>query len=475
VKVLLINPRTEDMISTELPDYVSKEVGVFPPLGLLYVAAHLRANSSHAVALVDMPAEGCSYEQLAARVRSEKPNIVGITGTTHNLVEMRRAADCVKAASPDTSVCIGGPHVEAFPEESLALSSVDYAIRGEGELSFLALVEALDGRGSLKDVSGLIHRQSGGVIQNPLGRQVADLDSLPYPARDLSDVRNYRYVLDQSGGFTTLISSRGCPYRCIFCSTPHGSYRTRSAPNIVGEMEECLKRGIEEIHFVDDTFNVTRGRLAAVSEEILKRNLRVSWSCRARANGLTLDELKLAHRAGCRRIHFGVETGTEEGLSELRKGITLNDAREAISLSRRAGIITAAYFLIGCPHEKTREDVMQTVDYACSAGPDFVMFNILAIYPKTELFEMGIRKKLIEPDYWRSFARDPRPGFQIRFWEEHFSRAELAELAHAAYRRFYLRPSMVLRNLRQIGGVADLRRKVSVALGIISGRGKGEK
>lgn len=472
MKVLLVNPRTEDMISTELPDYVSKEVGVFPPLGLLYVAAYLRQNSGHNVALADLPAENCSYEKLAERVRAGKPDLVGITGTTHNLVGIRRTAECVKAAAPDTRVCIGGPHVEAFPEDSLALQSVDYAIRGEGELPFLALVEALDGRGSLKDVPGLIYRQGGGVEQNPLGRQVADLDSLPYPARELSDVRNYRYVLDQAGGFTTLISSRGCPFRCIFCSTPHGSYRTRTAPNIVGEMEDCLGRGIGEIHFVDDTFNVTRGRLAAVSEEILKRNLRVSWSCRARANGLTLDELKLARRAGCRRIHFGVETGTDAGLSDLRKGITLNDAREAIGMARRAGIVTAAYFLIGCPHEKTRGDVMRTVDFACSAGPDLVMFNILAIYPKTELFERGIQKKLIEPDYWRAFARDPKPGFQVRFWEEHFSRDELAELAHAAYRRFYLRPSMVLRNLRQVGSVADLRRKVSVALGIISGKGK---
>lgn len=469
MNALLINPRTDDMITTEVPGYVSKEVGRFPPLGLLYVAGYLLSEGRHEVAVIDMPAEDIGYDTLAERLKRECPDVVGITGTTHNLVEIKRAVECVKAAVPQVHMCLGGPHVEAYPREAAELPGVDSALRGEGEVAFAALLDVLQTGGSLEAVPGLCYIRNGETVIGEPAAAPGDLDILPLPARGLVDAQNYYYVLGKRSTFTTLLSSRGCPYRCIFCSTPRGEYRMRSPAGIVDEMESCLEAGAEEIHFIDDTFNARRGRLGEISREILERGLRVKWSFRGRADTLDREELALAARAGCERMHLGVETGSDQGLAILRKGITTAEVKNGLAWARECGITTVAYFIIGCPHEKTRSDVMQSIDFACRAGPDFALFNILTVYPHTELHDMAVEKGLIDKNHWLDFVRDPRPDFQMRFWEESFNREELMDLLRTAYRKFYLRPSLIWKNLKSLGSVGELRHKAAAGLSILFG------
>ena len=460
------------MIQTELPGSVSKEVGRFPPLGLLALAAYVRANSRHAVEVLDLPASGLTYGALALRLRANPPDLAGITGTTHNLVEILRTAETIKAAAPSARVCLGGPHVDAFPAEALALKPVDFTVWGEGERAFLALIEALAAGRDGSGIGGVSVKRPGSTSPaSAPAEPVEDLDSLPFPARDLVDSRQYYYVLGRRATFATIVSSRGCPFKCIFCSTPHGRYRERSAAGMADEIESCLASGAEEIHFVDDTFNVRAGRLAELAREILKRRLRARWSIRARVDTIEEEGLRLARAAGCVRVHYGVETGTDEGLRLLRKGITIAQVERAVALARRHKIATAAYFLIGCPHERTREDVLQTLRFARRLDPDFAMFNVLAIYPHTELFEMAVKRGLIGAEEWRSFAANPTPDFRLRFWEEHFTRGELAGLLQTAYRRFYFRPSVVWRNLRALDSWSELRHKAAAALALLAGRG----
>ena len=472
MKILLLNPRTEGMIQTELPGYVSREVGRFPPLGILSLAAYVRANSEHAVEVLDLPAAGLTYDALAQRLRAQPPDLAGITGTTHNLVDILRTAETVRAAAPAARICLGGPHVDAFPAEALALKPVDFTVRGEGERAFLDLIRALASGRDGSGIDGVSFKRSGSaVLASGPAEPIGNLDELPFPARDLVDGRQYYYVLGRRATFATIVSSRGCPFKCIFCSTPHGSYRERSAASMADEIETCLAAGAEEIHFVDDTFNVRAGRIAELGREILKRGLRARWSIRARVDTIEEEGLRLASAAGCVRVHYGVETGTDEGLRLLRKGITVAQVERAVALARRHGIATAAYFLIGCPHERTRADVLQTLRFACRLEPDFAMFNVLAIYPHTELFDMAVKRGLIGPDEWRSFAADPTPGFRLRFWEEHFTREELAGLLKLAYRRFYFRPPVVWRNLRALNSWSELRHKAAAALALLAGRG----
>lgn len=471
MKIWLINPRTERMIATELPGYVTREVGRFPPLGLLYLAGALRKAGHKQVRVMDMPARDISYDSLSADLGRETPDIVGITAITHNLVEVLCAAECVKKASPNTHVCIGGPHVGAFPAQTIALQPVDSTVWGEGEEVFPLLVQAL-ANGTTPDGLPGVSWKNNGISRIAAGAAplIENLDSLAMPARDLLNSSDYFYVLGRRATFTTIMSSRGCPYNCVFCSTPRGKCRARRPAGIVDEMAACLEAGAEEIHFVDDTFNAAPNRLADVSREIINRNMRARWSIRARINTMNEEGLLLAKQAGCVRVHYGVETGTDEGLRALRKGITTARIEEVFRLTRRCGLASAAYFLIGCPNEKTRADVMRTIAFACRLDPDFAMFNILAIYPKTELFEMAVARGLMPGDYWEQFARAPDPAFQLRFWEESFKPEELAALLRIAYRRFYFRPGIIWRNLRSLGGLEDLKHKASAALAMLWNR-----
>jgi len=469
MNVLLINPRTDDMIGTELPSYIAKEVGRFPPLGLLYLAAAVRAGGRHAVRVVDMPATDTSYAELARELRRTAPDLVGVTGTTHNLVDILRTARCVKEAAPGLPVCLGGPHADAYPREAAAEPDIDYVLRGEAERSFVRLLDALQDGTPCEDIPGLACVRGGRTRLNAPDASNGELDGLPFPARDLVRTDDYFYVLGKRATITTLLSSRGCPYRCTFCSTPRGRYRVRSPENIVAEMEACVAGGAREIHFVDDTFNAQRGRLRRVSRCLLDRGLPVAWSFRGRADTLEEGELELAAQAGCVRMNLGVETGSDRGLERLRKGITTADVERALRWARRAGVTTAAYFMIGCPHEAKREDVLRTIDFACRAGPDFALFNILAIYPHTELHRQAEEKGLIDPSRWPAFVRAPRADFELPFWEEFFDRGELSALLETAYRRFYLRPSMIWRNLAALRSVGELKHKAAAGLSILTG------
>ncbi|MBT3194120.1 MAG: radical SAM protein [Verrucomicrobia bacterium] len=471
MKVWLINPRTEGMISTELPSFVSKEVGCFPPLGLLYVAGSLRAHTDHDLVLLDMPARDMPYEELADRIRESPPDVVGITGTTHNLAEVRRAAETIKTVAPDTTICLGGPHVEAFPEQALALPCIDFAVRGEGEVAFVKFLEAFEAGAGYDDVAGLIYRTDEEVCANPPAPLLQDLDALPYPAREFLNPSDYCYVLGKKSTFTTILTTRGCPYRCIFCSTPHGTCRLRSPKSIVDEMESCLEQGAEELHFIDDTFNIKPRRIRAVSEEILARGLKARWSFRGRVDTIDADSLRLARQAGCERIHYGIETGTDAGLEALRKQITTEQAREALALTRQAGISTVTYFIIGCPHEQERVDILRTIDFAIRINPDFAMFNVLAIYPHTELFDMAVARGLVDPGLWSDFVKNPTPDFKMRFWDEFFDAEEFGELLKLCYHKFYMRPVVVWRNLKQLGSLSELRHKAAAALAMLKGRG----
>lgn len=470
MKIWLINPATVDMVKTEVPDYVSKEVGSFPPVGLLYLAGYIRENGYKDISIIDMPAEDMTYEYLAQKLETELPDFVGITGTTHNLIGINRVAHIVRDSSKDIPVCIGGPHAERFASETLQATGVDFVIRGEGELSLLKLLNALEkNNNNYENINGLCYRKSGNIVISEPASPVEDLDSLPFPARDLLDSTLYYYVLGKRSQFTTIITSRGCPYKCIFCSTPHGSHRARSPENIVDEMEFCISTGSEEFHFIDDTFNIRTERLAEVSNEIIRRKLNVRWSFRGRADALDEESLCLARKAGCVRMHIGVESGTDEGLKQLRKGTNTASIERGIKLAKKHGITVAVYFLIGCPHEKSRMDVMNNLRFACKLNPDFALFNILAIYPDTQLHDMAVEKGLIPADLWHNFALNPTADFIIPFWEETFTKDQLIDMLQTAYRRFYIRPIIFWKNLCSLKSFGELRHKATAMLSILAG------
>lgn len=467
MKILLVNPPRLHSIYSEVPTTVNAEINSMPPLGLLYLEAYLHAHTEHVAKIVDCQAEGIDHEALERVVRDEQPHVVGVTGHTHDLVDMLMVAKMCKRVHPEIGVWWGGPHVTSFPRESLHFPEVDGAIPMEGEVPFARAMDTLARGGDLSEVQGILFRRQGEVIRTRPAPVIEDLDAHPFPRRELLNLDSYYYVLGHEVRATSLISSRGCPYNCNFCNTPgRKSWRGRSAANVADEMEHCARLGIKEIYFIDDTFNVDRHRVQALCEEIIRRGLQVNWNFRARVNLLRPELMDLLERAGCTRIHVGVEAGNDEGMRGLRKQLTVDKVKHGFQMLKKTRIATVCYFMIGCPHEKTREDVLETIDFAIELDPDYALFGIMVPYPDTDIFADGVKKGILDADHWNRFILDPKVGFKPQSWTEHLSEAELNELIEVAFKRFYIRPKQMFRKLLEVRNIKDLGRKLRAGWGI---------
>jgi anaerobic magnesium-protoporphyrin IX monomethyl ester cyclase len=450
LKVLLINPPSEHMITTNIPSVVDEERGFNPPLGLLYVAGYARAHTKNTIQVLDCQVEEVGHAQLESRIRAADPDVVGIQALTFTIIDARMVADAAKRAKPSCKVVLGGPHVHIYARETLRIPSVDFAIKGEGEMAFTRLLSALEGEIPFAQVPGLAWRDgvSDRVLENPAAPPIEDLDHLPFPARDLTPVKRYYSILARRNPITTLFTSRGCPYRCLFCDRPTMGRRFRShaAKTVVDEMEECLRLGIQEFFLYDDTFNVNRKRVFEICDEIKKRKLDIAFDIRARADRMDEEMLVALKGAGCDRVHYGVESADEAVLATLQKDLDLNQVREIFKATRRQGMKTLAYFMIGNPGED-RSAALKTIRFARELDPDFVHFSVMTPFPATAMYYKALEEGRFEKDYWAEFAQNPTPDFKPRLWEEYMTRDELVDLLRYAYKSFYLRPKFIWKNM----------------------------
>ncbi|HUT53059.1 MAG TPA: radical SAM protein [bacterium] len=466
MKVLLVNPPAKRMVRSILPAEVEAERGLFPPLGVLYLAASLRGLADVTVHVIDAQAEGLAADDVALRVIEHEYDVVGVTALTFTLVDAMDVALAVKAARPGTVVIAGGPHSHIFPEATLGLGPFDAVCRGEGELSLRSLIAGWPG--TRDDPPPGIWWRGGKKGEPDAAPVIEALDGLPFPARRLSRVELYHSVLSGLRPITTMMSSRGCPFGCVFCDRPHlgKRFRPRSATNVVDEMEEAAGLGIKEIVFYDDTFTVDRERVRQIAELILTRGLRVAWDVRARVSDLEADDYKLCRRAGMTRVHFGVESGDPELLKSLRKGITIGQAREAFKWAREAGLETLAYFMAGLPGE-TGETMQRTLELAIELSPDYAHFSVLIPFPGTPVYQTGLDRGIIRSDVWSEFAAAPRPEFTPPVWEENLNKAEILAGLARMYRRFYRQPRVLARRIKRAGSVAGLARGARLGLRIL--------
>ena len=463
MKVLLIRPPHDHMITTNVPKSVDTETGMYPPLGLLYVAAGLQAWTDVQVELLDAPALRLNQKGIAERIAQSRPNIVGIQAMTFTLIDVIATVHTAKSACPGTHVSLGGPHVNLYPEETLSIEGVDSLVLGEGERTFAEMVNAFFRGADIANVQGVAVMRNGKVSTMQARALEANLDSLPQPARDLIDTSLYWSVLAKRNPITTAMTSRGCPMKCIFCDRPHlgKTFRYRSAISVVDEMEDCVKRGIREIFLYDDTFTIRRERIFEIRDEIKRRGLNVQWDVRARANNLDAEVVKAMKEAGVARIHIGVESGSPRILKIMKKGITIEQAHNAFKLCRKFGIISLSYFMLGNPTE-TREDIEMTMQFIRECQADYAHISITTPFPGTELYHMGLQQGLFERDYWRDFAANPGENFQPPAWIENFTQEQLEEMRQRAYRVFYSRPSRLIRQLLAIRSFKELWNKARV-------------
>jgi anaerobic magnesium-protoporphyrin IX monomethyl ester cyclase len=469
MKVLLIQPPEFHMITTNVPSVVDEESGAYPPLGLLYVASFLEEHTSHEVEILDTLLDHLSFAQIEEEIRKRKPDVVGIQAMTFTVIDATLTAKVVKKVDPNIPVIFGGPHVFIYPHETLKIPEVDYIVIGEGEETFTNLVQALDEDQDLSTVNGIGYRQNGEVKITPMVPLHTDLDAMPMPARHLIPQHRYYSVLAKETPITTMMTSRGCPMQCIFCDRPHlgKQFRYRSPKSVVDEMEACQKMGIKEIFVYDDTFTIRRDRVLEICRQKIERGIDIHWDVRAHINTISDPVLDALAAAGCTRIHYGVESGTEEITKVIKKGIDLNKTREVFKKTKERGITTLGYFMIGNPTE-TREQAIETIEYARRLHADFIHLSVATPFPATELYRLGFKTGLYKTDYWREFAKNPTEEFKPKLWEEVMDRDELVNLMQYGYKRFYMRPSYLLKRVLELRSWSEFKRKAKAGVRLLS-------
>ena len=385
----------------------NKKVNDYPPLGLAYLAAVLE-HAGHQVGGFDFGLEpDIPLEDDVRRVCAFDPHVVGITAMTSVYHSALEAATLLKAYL-GRPIVIGGPHPTVYPERVLAESPViDYVVRGEGEETTLELVHALDGGNrDLHAINGLTYRLRGEIIANPDRALIDNLDALPFPARHLFDPKRYALSTPEGQPMTTILSSRGCPYNCSYCfkSIVGRTYRQRSPGNIIAELRQVVdKYGIRNFYFIDDLFTIDLRRLNAITEQFIAENLDIRWQCLGRVDRVNPETLQKMHAAGCRRIHYGIESGNQEILQRVGKGIRLEQVRQAIRWTQEAGIAVKGYFMLGLPGD-TEESMQQTINLAIDLNLDEAMFSLTTPFPGTRLWDELVKKKP-ETEYNQDFTR----------------------------------------------------------------------
>ncbi len=467
MKVLLINPCNVHMIKYQFPDTIDNEGSLLPPLGLLYIASFLRHKNRHAVRVLDMQTERVGLSSLKDMIKEDRPDIVGLSTTTFHLIDVYLIAKAVKEIDPDIHVTLGGPHTAIYPDETMANHDVDSIVIGEGEIAFSELVDSLEDKTSLNGINGLVYRDGDRVVKTDPPKPIDDLDALPFPDRRMISYRRHYTSLSSDHPSTSIITNRGCPHRCAFCYNTHlgKTVRSRSAGNVISEIEECLSLGIKDIFFCDDTFILDHQRTVDICDGIIRRGLKFRWGIKTRVDNINIKILAELKKAGCDRIHFGVESGSSRILDILNKGISVTQIKEAFRSSKKMGIETLAFFMLGTPTERA-EDILETIDFAVQLEPDYALFGITLPFPDTDLYRMGLDMNVIRSDFWREFAIYPHIGFIPPFWNENLSEGELDSLLKTAYKRFYFRPGYIFKMLFKLTSASDARRKMKMAAGL---------
>ena len=463
-KVFLINP----------PWRLSKETHILrlhsisPPLGLAYMAAVLELNGIE-VDILDAAVEDLSLAEIVQRVEQYNPTMVGITATTPLIFAATETLRAVKRHLPSVITLLGGVHITALPKETMrAHPEIDIGVLGEGELTLLDLA-----RGNpLRENDGIVYRHGSRIVSTPSRAFIKDLDSIPFPARHLlPDLRKYRLAPSNYSRIpvTTMITSRGCPFSCIYCNKQvfGNSYRCTSPRKVLSEMNELISQyKMHEVKIWDDTFTLNQDRVKQICKMMCEERLDLTWSCETRVDLVNTELLAAMHKAGCWCIDYGIESGNQEILNKIGKGVTLEQTRRAIRMTKDAGIKTRGYFMIGLPGD-TPKTIAQTLEFSKTLDLDFATFFITTPFPATKLYDLAEKEGKILTKNWSEYY-SLNEG-KIVFVPKSLTERELKNLLTKAYNDFYFRSSYVWKTIYGIRSIHDVKRILRGASDLILG------
>jgi radical SAM superfamily enzyme YgiQ (UPF0313 family) len=449
MKILLIR-NDEPGLSAE-----TNITGIYPPLGLAYIASVLR-KSGYQVAFLDNQISCFKNNQFKNEIKNISPDVVLLSAMTPAWPGLVKLSRFIKEISLRIIIGVGGPHLTAYPIEALSHESFDFGIYGEGENTILEVLNSLKEGRTLEGVRGCSFRQDGGVVVNSSREEINDLDSIPFPSIDLLPYKRYM-ALSVENPFFTMITSRGCPYSCKFCFQGYlGRYRSRSAENVVREMEMLVKEyGIREIITFDETFGIEEKRVLEICGFIQEKGLRFKWDIRTRIDLINEKMLRSLRSAGCRRIHLGIESGNQNILSSMDKKINVAEITDKVKLAKEFGFELRGYFMLAYPGD-TRKDIYKTIEFAKSLPLDWASFTVTIGLPGTEIYQEALISKRFSVDYWREYTKGNVMGSKPYFIPGGMREKDLFEVKKKAYLEFYLRPRIVLNILRNLGLVGAI-------------------
>ena len=448
----------------------SKKGIILPPIGMAYLASIMR-NKGYPAAVIDGYAENLSKEELISRIKDENPDFLLFSTSTSTFLTVAGWMKILKKEFPDVTNILGGSHNLTYPKETLTHKDIDIIAIGDAWETLPELIKTVENNGDLSSVRGIGFRdKDGNIVLTPPAKKMDSWENVPFPARDLLPNRLYSTIISTMRPSTIMMTAMGCPYKCAYCDTPIRTvYRT--ARDVVDEIEECVsKYGIKEINFYDETFTINQNRAFEICDEIIKRGLnkKMVFTIRTRADCVTEEIIKRLAQAGCARINFGVESASEELTKKLKRNLSLDAVRNAVSWTKKYGKIYGiqafGFFMIGFPDE-TREDIKKTINLAISLDFDYVQFTKLTPLPNTQLYydlrnETGF-------DYWKEYTLGKIPANEtLKVTSCKVPPEELDELLKYAYRRFYFRPRLILNRLKNIKSFTELKELTASALAV---------
>ncbi|MFW9794046.1 MAG: B12-binding domain-containing radical SAM protein [Candidatus Thorarchaeota archaeon] len=439
-KVLLTVPKSNCAI-TESLEYTS------PPLGIGYVASYIREHGKHDVKIHDGLLRNSNSSDFNTVLSSFSPDVVGISGqTTPSIHDVYRTAKAVKNYNPAILVVVGGAHVTFQDKQVLRdCPEIDVVVRGEGEVTMHALLEKVNEGHSFSNVVGTTSRRNGTIGKNPDRPFISDLDCLPFPAYDLLRLHQY---FPKGNRFAPMITSRGCPYRCTFCSSSRITgkrWRGRSPENVIQEIQYLQdKYRVRDITFIDDLFTFDHQRVADICELINEEADDITWTCSSRADIISRhpEMASWLKRAGCHTIYIGAESGSQRILNKIKKGIQLTQIVRSVGIAKKVGLQVVLSFILGIPGE-TEEDMRSTIDFACRLDPDLAQFTICTPYPGTPMYDEAMENDWISAKDWSEFTVI-EPVLDL----PELSRASIKKHLKRAYYKFYSRPCLIWKQIK---------------------------
>ncbi|HSQ52954.1 MAG TPA: radical SAM protein [Acidobacteriota bacterium] len=449
MKFSFINPGP----NPELPiEDVKKMVGAAPPLGMLYIATYLRENGVD-VSIIDEAPQGYSVKGTVDWVKKENPDLIGfstLSSTYHKAVLL---AKNIKKENPNI-VTVFGNFFATFNAERILTKYpfVDLIVRGESEHTSLELAKCLEKNGDLKKVLGINFRNNGQIVSTPDRPLIKDIDSLPFPDRQMLPVDYHNTtagIVVAPKKFSGFVSSRGCPFQCRFCGCrriARNLWRSRSVENIMEELHLLSSQGYKQFLFVDDNFTLNQKRVIKLCQRIKKEKVDIEFFAEGRVDNFSREMVQELERGNCKMIYFGIENATQRILDYYDKRTTPKQAEEATAKARKAGIdVIVASFILGAPTE-TRKEIQHTLDFAQKIQVDIPQFNILATFPGTDIWEeLKMQGVVNEEKHWET-------GVMVsEVSPDAVPRQEIEQMIHDAYQRFFVRPDYIVKQLIKMG------------------------